>query len=83
VIDDELGQILKTWQQFFEIQDGDDRHLEFFETMYFQHHRNDLNRSPNVFTNFGEDRSNSKQMAAVSKSKMAAAAILNCGYLDF
>jgi len=45
--------------------------------MHFRHHRYVLNRSPNVPTNFGDDRSNAKEMAAVFlKSKMAAAAIL-------
>jgi len=24
-----IGQIVKKWQQFFEIEDGDNRHLEF------------------------------------------------------
>jgi len=54
-----------------------------FETKHFWRHVYVPNRSPIVFTNFGDDRSNSKEMASFSKSKMATAAILNYGYVDF
>jgi len=30
-----IGQIVKTWQQFFEIQDGGDRHLELLLCRFF------------------------------------------------
>jgi len=62
-----IDQIVKKWQQFFEIQDGGDRHLEFWK-LYFWRHRYDLNRSPNVFKNFGDDRSSSKEIAAVFRN---------------
>jgi len=43
--------------------------------MHFRRHRYVPNRSPNVSTNFGDDGSNTKEMAAVFL-KMAAATIL-------
>jgi len=60
-----IGQILRKWQPFFLIQDGGGRHLEIFSNMHFRRHRYVPNRSPNVSTNFGNDRSNSKEMAAI------------------
>jgi len=47
-----------------EIQDGGDRHLEFFQICY-RRYRYVPNRSPNVSTNFGDDWSNTKEMTAV------------------
>jgi len=29
-----IGQIVKKWQQFFEIQDGGDRHLGFLKLFF-------------------------------------------------
>jgi len=52
--------------------------------MHFQRNRYVLNRSPNVSTKFGEDRSNSKKYgSSISISQMEAAAVLNYGYVDF
>jgi len=48
-----------------------------FPKMLFRRHRYFPNRSPNVSTNFGDDGSNTKEMAAVFRNPtMAAAAIL-------
>jgi len=55
-----------------------------YSNIHFQHHRYVSNGSPNVFTNFGDDRSNTKETAYfLSKSKMAAAAILIYCNVDF
>jgi len=58
-----IGQIVKKWQQFFEIQDGGDRHLELWLRRYFKRHGCYLNLSSNIPTKFGDDWSNSKEMA--------------------
>jgi len=65
-----IGQIIKTWQQFSEIQDGNGRHLElwchlklwlrsFFDVTSV------LSQRGNIPTKSGNDWSNSKEMATV------------------
>jgi len=63
-----ISQIVKKWQPFFLNLRWRRPPSWIFETMYFRRHRNDLNRSLNVFIKFGEDRSNSKEMAAVFRN---------------
>jgi len=60
-----IGQIVKKWQQLFEIQDYGGRHLELWLRRFFRRHRCDLNQSSNIPTKFGDDWSNSKEMATV------------------
>jgi len=63
-----IGQIVTEWQPFFKIQDGGDRDRECIYKMHFRRHWYVLNQSPIVATNFGDDRSNTKEMAAVFRN---------------
>jgi hypothetical protein len=60
-----IGQKVQKWQQFFKIQDGRVRHLEFCSLQIFQRHQCVLYQNCNISTKFGDDRSNSKEMATV------------------
>jgi len=60
-----IGQIVYKWQQLFEIQDGGGRHLELWLRIFFRRHRADLNQSSNIPTKFGDDWSNSREIATV------------------
>jgi len=68
-----IGQIIKKWPPFFEIQDGGGRHIELrllrflnFQNIAFP--MSSINyvpsRSPIVSTNVGDAGSNTKEMAA-------------------
>jgi len=74
-----IGLIVKKWQQFFESKMAATV-IFYFATIHLWRHRYDPNRSPNVFTNFCEDRSNSKEMAAVFRQHITPTLrdILHC-----
>jgi len=50
-----IGQIVKQWQQLFEIPDGGGRRIELWVRRFFRRHRCDLNQSNNIPTKFGGD----------------------------
>jgi len=66
-----IGQIVKKWQQFFAIQDDGGRygrHLELWLLRFFRRYRCVLNQSSNIPTKFGDDWSNSKEMAIIFRN---------------
>jgi len=62
-----IGQIVTKWQPFFKIQDVGDRRLECLQ-ICISNVIDMFQSSPIFFTNFGDDRSNTKEMAAVFRN---------------
>jgi len=50
-----IGQIVKKWQQLFEIQKEAAAVLNYGYVDFFRRHRCDLNQSSNISTEFGDD----------------------------
>jgi len=63
-----IGQLVKKWQLFFLNSRWRRPPSWICPNMHFRRHRFVPNRSPNVSINFGDDRSNSKNMAAVFRN---------------
>jgi len=64
-----IGQIVKKWQPCFEIQDGGDRHLNFFQICISDVIDMFQIEFPMLFsTNCGDDMSKTKEMAAVFRN---------------
>jgi len=62
-----IGQIVKKWQPFFEIQDGGYHQFEFFK--YALPTSSICSKSKSqCFHDFGDDGSNIKEMAAVFRN---------------
>jgi len=77
------GQILMKWQQLFEIQDGFDHHLEYSKLCIsdvIDMFQIEVPMFSQILVTIGKIV---KQWQQFSKSKMAAAAILNYGYVNF
>jgi len=78
-----IDQIVNKWQLFFEIQDGGSRHLEFYQICIsdvINMFQIVVPMFSQILVTIGQIVMNWQQF---SKSKMAAAAILNNGYVDF
>jgi len=71
-----IGQIVEKWQSFFEIQDEDNRHLEFVQLWIFDvidMFQIEVPMFPLISVTIGQIV---KKWQQFSKSKMAVAAIL-------
>jgi len=78
-----IRPIVQKWQPFFEIQDDGDRHLEFLQlniSDVIDMFQIKVPMLPLILVTIGQIV---KKGRSFSKSKMAAATILNYGYLDF
>ena len=63
-----IGEVIKKWQQFFENQDGGSRHLIFWLLCYYRHYMSVIHRIRNIRTKFGENWSNSKEIATAFRN---------------
>jgi len=60
-----IGQIVKTWQQFFEMQYSTSRHLELWSLLHYLRQICVPFVSLNISTEFGDDLSNNEGMETV------------------
>ena len=79
----EFGQKIVEQHQFFEIQDGGSRHVEFQLQGVLRCNKCVVYKSRYILTKFGENGSKMRERHQFSKFKMAAAALLDSGYEAF